>query len=110
MLVGGQVHEMYYQTLNGTGQNATIWPYWGLQENGDIILGTGINNEHKFTVYSGHVMIEGMPDYYTMDVGELRAALHSRASWELYLDVYNENKQSIHYQKATRLNIKPTLS
>ena len=103
-LIGGQKHEMYYQPRDGIDANAYVWPYWGVDNNQDVILGTGVNNEHKFTVDSSMLNVPGMDKTYTMNVNELRAASDARHSWELFLLCF-DNKPGPHYQKATRLGL-----
>lgn len=95
-VVGGQVQQIYLQESDsGVANNYTddtIWPYWGLDRYGNVILGQGINDRHTFTLDTRHLGIREVGDYYTTDVGEIRAALEGRAVWEAYLSALNYNK------------------
>lgn len=61
-----------------------IWPYWGLDENGNVIIGTEFNDNHKFTVDLTTLGIKGIGQY-EITVAELRAALGGQESWLAYL-------------------------
>lgn len=104
-LVGGQVHEMYYQPQSGLDADATIWPFWGQKDDKSVILGTGVNNDHEVTLPCLNLRVPGIGDTYQTNVGELRAALDARHSWEFYLTRFDDDENSIHYQKATKLGI-----
>lgn len=109
MLVGSQKHEMYLQYYNANissiYEDDTIWPYWGINNSNNVIVGQGIDDNHKFTVDCSFLPVPGLNNAYTMDVAELRSALDGRSSWELFLSSYDNDKNSIHYQKSTRLGL-----
>lgn len=109
-LVGGNVAQIYFQTHN-SGElddwtDDTIWPYWGLEENGDIIRSSGnIDSNHYFTLPSRAVNVVGVGATYTTNLDELRAALAGQNAWELLLNAYNDDPNSIHHQKATKIGL-----
>lgn len=116
-LIGGSVSRMYgieytdnddYDPVTNPEDN-TIWPFWGLKSESDVIdnvsvgadviMGVGNGDEHTFTVDSRLLKSElirngkiGMFDTYTMDIGELRAARYSQEAWEAYLWFHNYNQ------------------
>ena len=108
-LVGGKINRMYAQTAVGGSDedfetepwDNTIWPYWGLygnNVNSNVIIGEGLGNEHQFTVNIQHLDIPEFADFnyrYTVDVGELRAALSDMDTWLGYLQLRNNNKYRI---------------
>lgn len=74
----------------------TIWPYWGEDSNGNLILGRGIGDDHYFTVEVppsiGNAKHSNWDiKTYTMTVGELKAALLSQEEWEFYLADRDKN-------------------
>lgn len=96
-LVGGNVSEIYHNSLTGgddedfeTGTDNNIWPYWGTYSNGNVVIGEGINNNHKMLLDSSWVLAWPFATYPT-DVGELRAALGGQSSWQTYLWLHNFN-------------------
>ncbi len=111
-LVGGKQREMFYQfyesanprtfgrtkTKGGadakesTGYDNPIWWHWGLNSNGSVIIGDGIENEHVFTLDSRSVDIPGIGDTYPCSMGEIRAALSNQSDWESYLYLMNYHK------------------
>lgn len=96
-LMGGRIAKMFYQNSIGGEDNDfetnpwenSVWPYWGIDNNKNAIIGEGINDDHTFTVDVKHLSL-GF-DSYTTDVGELRAALDSQDSWESYLSLRDQN-------------------
>lgn len=99
-LLGGKVSRMYLQTASGGDDEDletnvwenTIWPYWGLDNSGDVILGEGLYDEHTFLLNIKHLEIAELPNEYYTDVGEMRAALTSMDSWLSYLQLHNNNQ------------------
>lgn len=99
-LIGGKVSRMYLQTASGGEDNDletnvwenTIWPYWGLDNSGDIILGEGLYDEHTFLLNIKPLEISELEDDYYTDVGEMRAALTDMDAWLSYLQLHNNNK------------------
>lgn len=134
-LVGGQVEQMYYQFNNGSGTNSitsspyddTITRYWGKDLFGNVkianrLYSSGVSIKTPNNVILPEVneqfRIDGKPmsfpgnswyDYPT-DMDELRCAIESRESWELFLWSYSlssNNSGSIHYGKADKLKLPP---
>lgn len=104
-VVGGNESKIWGQFYNGqTEEDATIWPFWGFDELGNVILGEGINDDHKFTVDSRAVNAAGIGGKYTTNVGELRAAASSQDSWESYLSMHNE-QDGPHKGKADKIGL-----
>jgi len=93
-LIGGQQERIYTTTLDGTGASATIWPYWGVDANGNAIIGTGINDAHSFTIDSRHINCPGVGATYQCSVGELRAAAAGIDSWMTYIGIVFPSKAS----------------
>lgn len=100
-LIGANKLDMFY-TFSGTGDRSwntpndnMIWPYWGVDAEGRLIIGSGLNNEHTFTLDSRAVLVPGIGNTYPTDVGELRAALSSQLDWESYLCLNTLNKYRI---------------
>lgn len=129
-LVGGNVHAMYFQYPSGkletTRNDDVIWPFWGVDEDNNVIIGGNnpdrsgvapvsgsivdyIGNLHAFTIPSRNVNVVGVPDKYTTDVAELRAALGGIDTWKAFLRTYVNDKLSPHYLKASRTAISPDI-
>lgn len=110
-LIGGNKAQIYFQWPNlgdaSIYTDDTIWPYWGVENSGDVIIGENgpMFNKHKFTLGSKGVDVIGIGDTYDTDIYEMRAALSSQESWELLLSSYNEDINSPHYHKATRIGM-----
>ena len=98
-VVGGRVTAIYGQELLGgedgdfdtVESDNTIWPYWGLDINGNAIIGEGIGKLHEFTLDSTWVDVAGVGNEYRTDVGELRAAQKDKDSWMSFLAYRNYN-------------------
>ena len=98
-VVGGEQEQVFQVNYNGSyGSAASIWPYWGLDNDGNVIVGTGIDDEHQFTVDTSKLNIPNLGDSYTITVGEIRAALKDQSSWMFYIQLTDE-------EKANSLNI-----
>lgn len=72
-----------------------IWPYWGEDTNGNLIIGEGYNDDHRFTlnVQDTGIKFRGVPQIgYFTDVSEIRAAGESQESWEAFLAALCGNK------------------
>lgn len=94
-VVGGEIESIFTSSQNGQlAEAANIWPYWGLDANGNAIIGTGINNDHTVTVDSRKMSQYGLGDTYTFTVGELRAALASYDAWSQYVAMMFPSKAS----------------
>jgi len=101
-LVGGPLREMWYQYSDYS--LATVWPFWGFDITGNPIIGTGIGNNHQFTLDTRTVNNPRVPPFYTTNIGEIRAVLEGRANWETYLCLQN-GMGGIHSNKAVQLGI-----
>lgn len=101
-ITGGDVEQIYLVTYDDQGtrneNDDSIWPYWGLDKDWNIIVGTGTGDDHEFTVDSRRINMPGIGPTYTMTVGELRAAIDSQESWETYIANFEP-------EKAQRLKI-----
>lgn len=108
-LVGGNRAEVWYQFSNSgvdSNEDYTIFPYWGLDEDGDIIVGTeSFGNRHTFTLPSRGVKVIGVGETYPTTVEEMRAAAAGRESWELLLQTYNNDATSPHFGKANKIGL-----
>lgn len=110
-IVGGPRIDVYFQEYNGgTDSLANIWPFWGFDSSGKAILGTGINNDHQFTVDSRHIDCFGVGSSYTMDVAELRAAMADKSSWVNFLQIRNGVPNTPQYKRADRIGLVDALN
>jgi len=66
-------------------ESNTIWPYWGHDFDGNLILGRGWGNRHTFTLDSRAILLPNIGNSYPTNVGEMRAALSDQSVWESYL-------------------------
>lgn len=117
-VIGGQREDIFLQ-FNDRGfvdptdetyeeySDDTIWPFWGLDPNGNAILGIKDfqTDDHHFYLDSRLINVEGVGPFYHTSVGELRAALDSYESWEFYLSFKDQDVNSPQYQRATKLGI-----
>lgn len=110
-LVGGQQERLYtqYLALDSNPYNNTIWPYWGLDAQGNAIISSGINDGNTFTLDSRQVNCSGVGATYTCNVGEIRAAMADMDSWMSYINITNPTRAS-GLGIAGRLNMGPELS
>jgi len=81
---------------------ATIWPYWGKNPDGTVILGKGcssldlpsapdeLNEGHTFVIKTDHLGV-GVEEW-EVTLHELHAALVSQHSWEAWLAFYEKEK------------------
>lgn len=97
-VVGANRQRIYRSSLGGVGSSANIWPYWGLDRNGNAIIGTGTDDEHQFTVPCDVEGLEPLGGSYTMKVKELRAALAGQDEWKSYIAIFRP-------QVASEMNI-----
>lgn len=90
-LLGGYKSDIFQQAYSGSadGYTDTIWPYWGLGRDEAPIIGSGLNDEHSFTVPCDIIDdIDGVDSNYDLTVAELRAALAGYNSWATYLNIF----------------------
>lgn len=109
-LVGGNKTDVLFQFADGgsTGDftDNTIFPYWGLDEEGDVVLGSGnVRDSHNFILPSRGINVIGVGETYHSNIEEMRAALVGRDSWELLLEAENNNTNSIHFGKANKIGL-----
>lgn len=89
-LVGEYRQDMWQIDASGTdAYNATIWPYWGKDENNNVIPGYGIqypdmSGQHYFTVNTAAWNV-GFSATYTITLTELRMALAGQTQWQNYV-------------------------
>lgn len=107
-LVGGAKQRLWQIGSNdisgmppGAGTNfpsgeeaATIWPFWGVDINGNAVLGRGnfYDIGHSFTIDARQMYVIGIGDTYSTDVGEIRTALYSKEEWESYIETFQPQK------------------
>lgn len=105
-VVGGSVIDIWYNYAQAglSEQYQGVWPYWGLDFNGNAVIGIDNGDDHLMTLDARQVNVFGISSYYKTSIGELRAALDGQSSWEFYLQE-QDNVQGNHYQKATKLGI-----
>ena len=89
---GGEVEDIFTIEQQGLDEDASIWPYWGLDANGNAIIGTGTNNNHKFTADTRGILVPGVGSTYEITVGEIRAALKDQQSWMFYICLTDPEK------------------
>ena len=70
--------------------NANIWPYWGKDNNGDVIPGFGIadtdfTGEHYFDLDVSTWGIPGLSGLWRVTMTELRFALEGETQWRNYV-------------------------
>lgn len=94
---GDKVQELFYVSnqINWIDQGDkissyaeeenTIWPYWGHDFDGNLILGRGWGNRHTFTLDSRAILLPNVGNSYPTNLGEIRAALSDQSVWESYL-------------------------
>jgi hypothetical protein len=90
-LTGDYRRDMWQISFaGGCFPTATIWPYWGKDQNtGDVILGTGCANdnftsEHTFEIDVSDLGLPGITRW-TVDTTELRSCLNGEGPWRTYV-------------------------
>jgi hypothetical protein len=102
-LTGGPVSEMYIQAniaaaggededFDTNPEENSVWPYWGLDYEGNVIIGENNGAYHQFNIPTKGINVYGVGDYYPTDVAELMAAYEGYDSWLAFLALYNNNK------------------
>jgi len=82
------------QYSGGCDISATIWPYWGKDNTGAVVVGQGcatqdLNNEHWFIADCAHL---GLPfNRWVVDTTQLRAAAKDETSWRNYVIQMDRN-------------------
>lgn len=91
MLIGGDAQYLY-QVNNGAGDD-TIWPFWGFDVDGHLIIGTGDPQiDHEFYLNSGEILdLYGSTSYHC-SIDELRWSLGNYESWAFYVMKYWPDK------------------
>jgi len=94
-VVGGNKEKLYTTDYNDpfatpqTNSNfASIWPFWGVDRNGNAIIGNGYNDLHTFTAPCDIPGLPALNGNFTMTVGMLRAALASQTAWEGWMSYF----------------------
>lgn len=82
-LVGAD-QQTLYQTVNTYG-NDTIWPYWGMDNSNNVLIGTGYGDEHTVDLNSVAIANIVGSNTYTCSVLEMRFALINETAWLMYL-------------------------
>lgn len=117
-LVGGQKEQFYLKYFvneSGVGypNHNDIWPYWGTDLTGDVIMGSGMEwagqDTHVMTLDVRPLKNSVIGDSYKTDTAELRAALAGEDVWQRLLISLDATIASIHYQKAGNLGLGLTL-
>jgi len=110
-MVGGQQERLYtqYLALDSNPANNTIWPYWGLDAQGNAIISSGINDANTFTLDTRQVNCSGVGATYSCNVGEIRAAMADMDSWMSYIGITNPDREAA-LGLAGRLNMSPEVS
>lgn len=105
-VVGGNVVRMWYNYLDGfdNEEYQGVWPFWGLDFDGNAVVGETTEDDHNMTLDARQVNAFGINSFYKTSVNELRAVLSSQSSWESYLIAMND-VNGPHYQKAEKLGI-----
>ena len=92
-VVGGYLERLWRMT--GDLTENTIWPYWGLDADGNAVIGTGTNDGHIFTLDSRAVNCPGVGATYECTVGEIRAVLANMDSWLAYITLTNPDRATL---------------
>lgn len=108
-LVGANVREFVFKNTNltnsGIPRNKDVWPFWGFDSGDQVIIGDGINDDHKFTVDARSLREPIIGDEYQLDVAEVRSASVSMDAWETLLKSRDKNSNTPQYRRASKLNI-----
>ena len=117
-LLGGPVDRLFYNfdqtyqndTQTSGAEDNTIWPFWGFTGEytygkGNVIVGQGYGNNHKFSINAKSWSVYGIGEWYHTDVAEMRAALDSQESWEAFLWLRNDNPNYPQYFRAETVGI-----
>lgn len=85
MLLGGDVHDLI-QVHNPTGDN-TIWPYWGEDVDGQVIMGQGspTTGQHQVFLNSSEIADVYGDVKYHCTIPEMRCALIDYESWAAFV-------------------------
>lgn len=92
-VVGGNLSQIFVNTPSPAGQDPedeAIWPFWGFDDSGNLIVGEGEDDNHRFDIPAKWLRFWPFNTYPT-NVGEIRAAEESQEAWESYLLLYNWN-------------------
>lgn len=91
-LVGGPLAGIIDVETNSETNfyDSNMWPYWGLDSNGNVIIGEGIDDAHNFDISLtplGLMDLNGdkIDGTYNITVGEIRAALADMDTWASYI-------------------------
>lgn len=128
-VAGGNVESLYYEFYNGPTvatpfsasdsntrlefdwHNIDIWPYWGLDENNNVIIAEQLGTNHQFRLDARNVPVLGIGATYFTNTAELRAAMEGQSSWESFLALTNGHeyvesvggaKQAVYWEVVIR--------
>lgn len=88
VILGGNIQELV-QVLGGDYATA-VWPYWGKDSSGNVIVGSGDPTEdHTFTLDCSAIAAIVGSTSYQCSVKELRCAMVDYESWAAYTLMYN---------------------
>lgn len=107
VLFGGRQIRMFGVNTPGASNiepDRIVWPFWSFQSNLDLVIGTGLNDDHIFELDSRSVEVPGVKETYPTDVPEMRAALAGKDSWEDFLK-FKDAEPGQHLNKATEIKI-----
>jgi len=91
-LIGGQVAELHKVRNTGLSvDTASIWPYWGKDCQGNVILGTGLDDNHQMQLNAAEIVEIIGQLYYPATVLELRCALVNFDTWTFYIAKYKRD-------------------
>lgn len=95
IVIGGDFTELIQELNPGGGDN--IWPYWGTDIDGNVIIGKGApEDNHQFVLNASSVADIVGDVVYPCDIPELRCALIDFDSWAAYvLKWYNDKATTI---------------
>lgn len=88
-LVGGNIEGIVEVSQSDSDTNPllqTIWPYWGMDILGNLIMGYGIDGSHTITIDISYLGFNTLPSTtYSIDVDEMRCAAAGQKQWTDYM-------------------------
>lgn len=86
VILGGD--QCYLSQIYNLAGDSTIWPHWGTDPNGSVLMGAGVpDNNHRFLLNAeGANLAEVLgAAEYPCTIGELRCALVDYESWAAFV-------------------------
>jgi len=74
-----------WEVDNDSPLTQNIWPFWGFDDTGNVILAQGFDTQHRFSLPSKHITTAGTGDLYPTSLGEILSVIEGKESWILYL-------------------------